>query len=832
MAMYEQLLLNGQWLLSDNDINFTGLLDESKVQWIGQPVPGDIHQGLIAAGKIKEPLLGLNFFDCFWTEKRSWWYKKIFNIPARWLKAELIELELNGLDSNAEIFLNGNHIGSHKNAFRPFIADVKRYIKSGDNVLLVRLTAGVENITEVDLNSTDGIRAFTEVVHGRPERGEPRRVFVRKPQYSFGWDWSPRVATTAIAGDVKIKAINTACIRDVQLRPHRHRDNEVILRATVAVDRLHYYKTGQGKIELVLTDSNGRKYKAKSESLLRSGLNFIELKIPIKNPKLWWPKGLGEQHLYKVETRLLTDKDSMDFPAFDYGIRFVELDTNDKFAIVINGRKVFCKGANWIPADAIYARVSDQRYEELIREAVNANFNMLRIWGGGLYERDAFYRACDKYGIMLWHDFMFACGPYPDQREDFRTEVEKEADFQTKRLSRYASMVLWSGCNENNWGFETWWNEKTKAGAYLYNYLLPEIIKRNCQQIPYWNGSPYGGDKPNAENVGDHHRWHECMMNPVMEKRITPEEYDKCSSLFVSEFGYIGACDKETTAAYLDGATLDPTSKVWQQHTNVFEQNTVAAGIRKHYADPEKLTIDEYLLYSGLVQGLIYQYSLESMRLRANCHGALFWMFEDCWGEVGWTIIDCFLRRKPSYYFVKRAFDPVRLFIRAKGDKFVVTAANDTPADIKLKLQCGYIPLAGGESQLKTCTVNAPAIERTKCCEFSKGKHDPLTGLWVARCVNDSSVRPAVFRAADYRTLKTTDPKLAFTVKPGKSGSYLIKTKALAWAHAVHFILPKGALPDDDYFDLLPGEARTVRIVSDKPFDAADMKVTCVNEKD
>ena len=834
MALFQELSLNGKWQLRDEIINLNfanaGKLSKSTNGWITQPVPGDIHQGLVTAGRIKEPLLGLNFFDCLWTEKRSWWFRKTFTIPASWLKADLVELELNGLDSNAELFLNDSHIGSHRNAFRPFVVDVKRYIKSGNNVLLVRLTAGVENISEADIHSTDGILASTEASHGRPERGEPRRAFVRKPQYSFGWDWSPRVATTAIAGDVKITAINTACIREVLLRPLRHGDKQVILHATVMVDWLHYYKSGHGSVKLVLTDNDGRKYKATSELFLRSGYNFIELKVSIDKPKLWWPNGLGEQHFYKVEAKLKIGKESIDFPAFDYGVRFVELDTKDKFALIINGRKVFCKGANWIPADAIYARVTNQRYEELIRKAADANFNMLRVWGGGLYERDAFYLACDRYGIMLWHDFMFACGPYPDHLEHFRAEVEKEADFQTKRLSRYVSVVLWSGCNENNWGFRDWWHDKTKAGAYLYNYLLPSIVRRNCPQIPYWNGSPYGGDAPNAENVGDHHRWHECMMNPVMEKRVTPEEYDKCTSLFISEFGYLGACGKETTTAYLDGAPLNPASEVWRQHTNVFEQNTVASGIRKHYADPEKLTIDEYLLYSGLVQGLMYQYALESMRLRTNCHGALFWMFEDCWGEVGWSIIDRYLRKKPSFYFVKRAFDPIKLIIRAWGDKVFVIAANDTSRDVKLKLQCGYVPLAGSKSRFKTCVVKASALQRTNCCVFPKGRHDPLAGLWVACCTNISSIKPAVFRAADYRKLKTKDPKLIYAVTPDGDNCCFVKISTRAWAHAVHFKLPTGAVPEDDYFDLLPGETKTIRIMSNKPFGPAEVKVTCINE--
>ncbi len=833
MHLFEEIFLNGNWLLRDEAVDFKPSdackLNDSAKGWINQPVPGDIHQGLIAAGRIKEPLVGLNFSDCRWTENRSWWFKKNFKITENHLKADLIELDLNGLDSNAEIFINDKYIGSHRNAFRPFTADIKKYIISGNNILLVRLSAGVENVTEEDLNSMNGVSALTEASHGHPERGEPRRPFVRKPQYSFGWDWSPRVATTAIAGDVKIRIVNIACIRDVQLKPVRHGKNQVILNATVITEWIHYYKTGQGKIEIILTGKDGRKFKASAESVLCSGLNFIDLKIIIDNPKLWWPNGLGQQHLYKVEAKLRIGKESHVYPAFDYGIRFVQLDTKDKFALKINGKKVFCKGANWIPADAIYSRVSDKRYEHLVQQAAKANFNMLRVWGGGLYEPDAFYRSCDKYGIMLWHDFMFACAPYPDHLENFRAEVEKEADYQTKRLSRYASIMIWSGCNENNWGFETWWHEKTKAGAYLYNYLLPSVVRRNCPQIPYWNGSPYGGEVPNAENAGDHHRWHECMMHPEIEKRVTPEEYDKCNALFISEFGFLGACSKETTREYLGNSNIDTSSEAWQHHTNTFENKTVSAGICKHYKNPEKLNIDEYLLYSGLVQGLMYQYALESMRLRKNCHGALFWMFEDCWGEIGWTIIDYYLRRKPAFYFIKRAFEPVRLIIRSRGDKLCVIAANDTAEDVKLKLKCGYIPLYSDKIELKTFTIKAPALERTICCSFSKGKYDPCEGLWIARCENNYNIKQAVFRATDFRNLKIQKSNLAYSVKPSKGGC-LVKISTDSWAHCVFFKLPEGAMPEDNYFDLLPGETRTIKIESDKHIEANDIKVACVNE--
>jgi len=833
MPLYVEELLNGLWQLADRPVNFdlskVRELSKQRAGWLEQPVPGDIHQGLIAAGKIKEPLVGLNFFDCKWTESRSWWFRKSFDVPADRLKADVVELEMNGLDSNAEIFLNGRHIASHRNTFRPFLKDVKPYLKSGANTLLVRLTAGLENISKTDINSTDGVVATTEADQGRPERGDIRRSFVRKPQYSFGWDWSPRVPTTAIAGDVKIRVMSTACIRRVNLTPVRHDQNTVFVMAAVVVDGLHYYKTSNGTVTVTLTDNEGRKFTAGNTTLVRSGYNFVKLTIPIAEPKLWWPNGLGAQHLYKVEASLQIGGESMEYPEFDYGLRFVRLDTQDKFAIVINGKKIFCKGANWIPADAIYARVDAQRYDTLVRQAAEANFNMLRIWGGGLYERDAFYRACDRYGIMVWQDFMFACAPFPDHLEWFRTQVQKEADYQTARLSRYACIVLWCGNNENHWAFRDWWNEKTKAGALVYNYILPAAVQNNCPEIPYWNGSPYGGDSPNDHNAGDCHHWNECMMSPDMEKRITPEEFDRCNSLFVSEFGYIGACDKQSTLAYMAGEPLDRKNETWRQHTNVFEKNTVEAGIRKHYAEPENLGIDEYLLFSGLCQGLMYQYALESMRYRKNCHGALFWMFNDCWGELGWTIIDYYLRRKIAWYFVRRAFAGVRLIMRRAENAIRLVAANDTLQALSLDIEYGYIALDGKSSELNICKVKAAAIERAECCRFDRAGHDPTRGLWIARCINNPDVAPAIFRAADYRNLDTAEAKLSLEIADVGKDRYTAKVAADVYAHAVHFKLPAGCSPSDNYFDLLPGESREFTISSAQPIDKSEIEIDCVN---
>jgi beta-mannosidase len=846
MELMQERSLNGTlwaephgeaWELRDEiltyDLANARALGHTTEGWIPTAVPGDIHQGLVAAGRIAEPLLGLNSFDCRWTEERSWWFRKRFELEREleWLNADVVELELNGLDSNAEVFLNGYPIGSHRNAFRPFIADVKPRLRSGENILLVRLTAGVEDVSEADIDAPDGVRANTEDRRDRPERGDPRRVMVRKPQYSFGWDWSPRVATTAIAGDVTLRAIRKACIRHVRLVPTKHR-SEALVRATVTVDQLHYYMTAEGRVKVTLIDAQGRQFSAERDVLLRSGHTYVEMTLPIADPQWWWPNGLGAQHLYHVQAELEIEGERAAYPAFEWGMRTVELDTRDKFAVVVNGVKVFCKGANWIPADAVYARVSDERYEALIREARDANFTMLRIWGGGLYERDAFYRACDRYGIMIWHDFMFACAPYPDHLDWFRQEVAQEADYQTRRLQRHACMVLWSGSNENNWGFRDWWDEQTRGGAWTYNYCLPDAVQRNCPEIPYWNGSPYGGDEPNSSDVGDRHHWHDCMMNPDMQKRITPEEYDKCTSLFVSEFGYIGPPALESILTYMDGAPLDRQSRVWQHHNNTFEQDTVEAGIRKHYADPENLTLSEYLLYSGLCQGLMYSYALDSMRYRENCHGSLFWMYDDTWGEVGWTIIDYYLRHKLSWWFVRRAYAPLRLIARSAEQGAVrVVLANDTQDEVSFEVEYGYVSLDGALADLQRHTVHAPPLARTELCVLKRGTHNPTRGLWIARALERPEISPAIYRAVDYRQLETGDPRLACTVTETGERSCTVRASAQGYAHAVHLDLPTGAVPSDDYFDLLPGTGREIQVVSSEPLDTETIGVTCVNAR-
>ena len=821
--------LAGTWELHDEPIACPATehrrIARLRRGWVPTPVPGDVRQGLIAAGRMTEPLEGLNSFAGHWVEERSWWFRKTFGTTGPMRRAQAVELVLDGLDVGASVFLNGVHLGDHPSAFRPFVARVERHLADETNVLLIRLTHGVENVSLAEAKALGGWIP-TEAGRGRPERGETRRVFVRKPQFSWGWDWSPRTATVGIAAEPKLRLLNQATIRGVRVVPTR-RGRHVELAVTVQAEWLDFRASGRGEVELLVRDPDGRlAARASATPMLPCGCTDVALTVRLANARLWWPAGMGDADRHTLEVRLRTSGGAEDRRVLRYGIRFLELEADEGlFALRVNGRRVFCRGANWIPPDALYERATDATFDELVVEARRAHFNMLRIWGGGTYNPEAFYEACDREGILVWHDFMLACAPYPDHLESFRDEMAKEADHQTRRLRNHACLAVWCGSNECHFCLGIGTERQTDKVTRLLGEVLPKAVRQNCPEIPYWNSSPSGGREANDPLVGDCHYWH-LMMNPDMEMRIAPRRWDDCPALFVSEFGYPGPCGKETTLRYLAGAPFDRADETWQHHNNTFEKDTVDAGIARHFAEPADLSPEEYLLYGGLSQGLMLGYALEALRARPGCHGALFWMYNDCWGEVGWTIIDYYLRRKISWYFVRRALAPRRLILREAAGRITVTLANDTRRALRGRLEYGFTSLDGGCRRTREKRFEAPAGRRTKLAVFARGSRDPAQHVWFARIVGWREILPATLLAAEPRELAGAATP---TVKVAPRGRrlYAITVRADRYAAAVELHLPPDALPEDNYFPLLPGESRTVEVRSRRKLSARNVSASC-----
>lgn len=870
--------LNGGWRLRSEDLSLGGecqaAVADRKEGWFEAALPTDVRVPLIAAGLLAEPLEKLNCFDSEWIEEKSWWFVREFDAVGS-AAAAAVDLVLDYLDYGASIYLNGNPLGEHDSVFYPFRAEVKRFMVERGNRLVVRLSAGADRISSRDQG--DFRYAVThESANGRPDRGERKRVFLRKPQYAFGWDWGPRAATVGI-GAARLEYHGTLEIDSLSARlegPIARGAAEARIRISVELDNRNPLATREAILDIAIYDPARRAVDGAAVSLpvfLRAGINLAETVLVLRSPELWWPNGAGPQPLYEVRAQLRsaapvaagTEWQAAPVEAFArFAVRSIELDQSSlpdlgagyrAFSFRVNGEDIFCKGANWIPADSLYHRVTDAKYRSLVDEAAEANFNMLRVWGGGLYERESFYEACDERGILVWQDFMFGCGFYPDRDPRFLDLVEKELAYQIPRLRAHPCLALFCGNNENHWAMDTAWfrgREPYFGGEEIWNRLAPRMVARLAPEIPYWNSSPYGGEHPNDPSAGDRHHWREAMMHPEMAKRIEPHAFDWAPDndlgRFISEYGYVGPCARPTVEAYFAGEKVEVGSPIWQHHNNAFEKDTVAAGIAKHYRDPVGLALDDYLLYAGLVQGLMYGYSLESLRASPRTYGALFWMYADCWGETGWTIVDYYLRRKVAFQAVRRAFAPVALCLRLREGRLVCWGVNETASPLVFDAEWGVIALDGSDTRAETRRIELPAFSRKIAFAADPPDRDPTRELVFVKPVADASAEnasakdasgsrlplPAVLRERDFPALQIVEPGLSVADIRTEGNGASFTVRAAAWAHAVHFRLPGGTLASDrhrlsdEWFDLLPGEERRIRIEGLDASGAAGLKTS------
>ena len=819
------LSLNRNWRLHEAPMAWRAdALDRvlaEKDGWMDRELPCDIHTPLERAGIIRDVTRADYCYDAEWTEHRSWWFVSEFEVSEADAAAEAAELTLESLDGHADIFLNGAHLGEHSSAHYPFRRGVKSHLRAGKNQLALRMTTGLETVSDEMLAEINWA-VCTEENNGCTDRSDRRRGCLRKPQYVVGWDWGPRAVTCGIVKDAYLRFCNKVAIRAVHVYAAEILPGAVKAHITAELDQLNIVATKDCDFAVTLSRGAQQWRFEQKDVLLTSGINYLDMDVTLPGAELWWPAGYGEQPLYDVRAEVCCGGARAEYPAFRVGLRTLALDTsradgeNRNFFLMVNGARVFCKGGDWIPADSIYARVTDERYVSLVDEAKEAGFNMLRIWGGGLYEREIFYRRCDEAGILLWHDFMFGCSAYPGHLEGFMAEVEREMRYQTRRLRNHACMALWCGNNENHWLFNMiqnpQWNleqsYERQYGLRTANETAKRAVYENCREIPYWNSSPYGGELPNDETCGDTHHWGQCTMNPDMAKRIEPKEYDKVRSRFVTEYGYVGPCRRESIAEFFDGNEIDRGSRIWKLHNNTFEKDTVLAGIEKHYLDnAAALSLDDYLLYSGMVQSTMLEYSLEAIRFKDFCGGALFWMYNDTWCEVGWTIIDYYLCRKISFYGVKRAFAPVKLTLRMENGRACLQGCNDTAEDVVLKAKVGYVPFDGSEARTETRVFTLRARSRAYLEDFELPEGDYTAGAFMVLPEGDACA-PAVLRMHDARALRYPGAKPRVLSEEARDGGVEITLTADGYVHGVH--CKEDRALSDNYFDLVPGQIKKV----------------------
>jgi beta-mannosidase len=650
-----------------------------------------------------------------------------------------------------------------------------------------------------------------ESCHGKLPVGLERcRVFARKAQYSFGWDWGPKLATSGIWQPIRLECHRYLRIEDLFPDVHLEGDLE---RARVAA-RVEVEKFSNVAVDFTVELSGPDFHASKRVSSCEKTLS---VEFVIEHPQLWWPNGFGGQPLYEAKVTASVGGEIAGERTVRLGIRNVELlrekDTDgESFVFRVNNVCIFCKGANWIPADSFVPRIPDRKYRSLLTMAHNAHMNMLRVWGGGIYEQEIFYNLCDELGIMVWQDFMFACGGYPEYPE-FVDNVRNEAESVVKRLRSHPGIVLWCGNNENEW----FWDMKTHRpshempGASLFSKIIPEICAAHDPGRPYRQSSPFGGEDPNDERQGDRHHWN------VWSNWLDPSAASRDRGRFLSEFGFQAPAALATWRKFLHEEDQSPQSPVFEQHNKQVEGTERLYRFLAGYVKmPDNF--EDFIYKTQLVQAEALKTMVEHWR-REKFHtaGTLFWQLNDCWPVTSWAVIDSELQPKASYWYARRFYAALLLSFKSLSGSIEIWAANDTLSNFEVELELDALGFSGenifAHRQRILIPANISLRLTTVPPEELSGVNPQKQYLRARIKENGRTIAENRYFFVRYKHLELEKPNLA--CQPVKVGlrDWRIKISTDRFVKSLALLVPpSGATLTENYFDLDANSEAAVEI--------------------
>lgn len=672
--LYSQVLSSEQML---ND-NWT-FKHEGK--WLQAEVPGNNYADLLSHGIIEDPFVGTNEEKVQWVKNLEWEYQTEFIPTEDLFSQEKKELIFEGLDSYAEVFLNDKKILSANNQFRTWTIDVSKLLQKGKNKLSITF------LPPLDIEKKKIKEQGYELPGGT-------RTMTRKAGFHYGWDWGAKITTAGIWRNVKLKGWSALKITNIYIEQRKTDENLSNLRAYFTYEN---YKKGTYEF---FTDEGGREIIE-----LEEGTGEVYVPFTISKPNFWWPNGQGEPFLYSVDLGISLDGKKIFSEHKKIGIRKVELITDKdekgrEFYFKINGRPIFMKGANYIPQDNLQNRVTPQDYRNLLQDVVDANMNMIRVWGGGIYEEDIFYDLCDSLGILVWQDFMFACAMYPGDKE-YLENVKQEAQENVLRLRNHPSIVLWCGNNENSEGWHRWgWQDAFsmrerrkiwKAYKKVFNKMLPETVEMYTE-LPYWESSPqFGRGNPRHQFEGDAHYWgvwHDAEPFEVLAEKVPR---------FMSEFGFQSFPQISTTRAFAKEKDLNLESDVMNTHQKHPRGNAL---INEYMARDYKVPTDfeDFVYVSQVLQAEGMRFGLEAQRRnQPYCMGTLYWQLNDCWPVASWSSRDYYGNWKALHYAAKETFAPLAISFDTDSLNVNIAIVSDLQQEIKDVLAVQIIDFHGNE---------------------------------------------------------------------------------------------------------------------------------------
>jgi beta-mannosidase len=794
-------------------------------EWIDVAIPGDVHRALIAAGRIADPFYDHNEALCAWMEEREWWYRIRFDHasgPAG--LDERLRLILYGLDTFVTIWLNGHELGRHANMFTPAEFDLTALVAPGPNTLAILFDRPLDH-----LEALEGIPLW-----GRNQE----RVAMRKAQFGYGWDWGPRLPTIGVWLPIALKHERYAVIEGVHISTLEIEREARRAAIAVRVEADHFAEPGPlvARVRLLSPDS----VEAASGILvLPEATRRVSgtLYLTVEQPRLWWTHDLGEPALYAAEITLEAGGRHADNARISFGIRTLTLDQapdqNERgtrfFRFVLNGVPLFAKGADWIPADSFVGALTAERYEPLIEQARAGRMNMLRVWGGGLYEHDAFYDQCDRRGLLVWHDFMFACAPYPDTDPGFRAEVEAEARYQVRRLRNHPCMALWCGNNENNWIYEKGhWDQPDAVipGHILYSEILPAAVAREDGRTPYWPSSPYGGNDYNSFEDGNAHDWFvwhgmyprrfgEPQRREYTVESVSYLRYADNMGRFISEFGIHAAPVLQTLRTVIPEDQLFHHSPAMDQHNKDNPKNKGDLLMLSVTGVPE--TLEQYIDFSMIAQAEGLKFGVEHFRRRMpHCSGTLVWQLNDCWPVQSWSILDYYGVGKAGYFYLRRAFTPVLASFKALPDGSVeLWITNDTRDRFDAGVSVCHGAFSGAPHWEERIATDVAPQTSTAIQRWTPDRFSTDLDSYLAVRSTDARVEPNRHFFGAIKDLRRVKPDLTHQIAVIGRHELRVEVETAEYAYFVHLLAPDPATRfSDNYLDILPGERLVITVTN------------------
>ncbi|MDE7476692.1 MAG: glycoside hydrolase family 2 protein [Lachnospiraceae bacterium] len=677
--------LKGKW----------NLKDDKGAMLCAVEVPGTVISGLYAAGKIENPYYRENEYEVrklFW---KDYQFVRSFMVDRELLTRKELALVCKGLDTLAQIFINGKEIACTDNMHRTYTFPIKDYVREGENEICITFHSVLRFIENYPYKENKTIQYV-------PCGAMKGNQLVRKGHSMFGWDWGPQLVDAGIWRDIYIEGNTGAKIEDVRIRQYHEKDGGVHVRTTIALSGAVGLEQSDAAVIVTLAEKKDGVVSEKIATVTAKHADGVtagsccsdiyEAEIVVENPKLWWPNGYGEQPLYQLTAAITLDTNSIVGQTVKktIGLRTLTIsqeadEWGNEFAFIVNGVKIFTKGGNYIPEDAVYPWIKKEQQEYLLKCCVRANFNCVRVWGGGYYPSDTFYDLCDEYGLIVWQDLMYACNVY-DVTDDFAATVRQETIDNVRRIRHHASLGLWCGNNEIESAWHHW-GDFQKESMYLradyiklFEDILPKALREADEVTFYWPSSPSSGgcfDEPDSDRRGDVHYW------DVWHGQKPFSDYQKYYFRFCSEFGFQSFPCLKTVETYTMEKDRNIFSKVMESH----QKNDAANGKMLYYVSENFRYPKDFksLLYvTQVLQGMAIKSGVDHWRQnRGRCMGTLYWQINDNWPVASWASIDYYGRWKALHYMAAKFYAPVAVSIQKTQDSISVWLENETFAEQK-----------------------------------------------------------------------------------------------------------------------------------------------------